>query len=442
MSEILSIQARWMINEQYQTIKDQHIIVENGKFSYIGKYSSENIPRDAEKIEYKKGLLIPPFINAHTHLPETLIRGLIDDASLQEWLFEHVWKVEPNMNSSDATIGAKLGALEMLSSGTIGFNDQYFYANEIAEVVELTGMKALLAPSIFENNPETGSIENGFKKNMEVLKKWHKKDNRIFIGFGPHAQYTVEEEMFKRIYEEAEKHDTFIHTHVNESRREVLEAEEKFGKNAVKLFNDWGILDRVFAAHCVHLDQIDRKLLKTNNVPILHNIQSNLKIGSGIAPIDEYINFGLNVVLGTDGSASNNNLDMLEEVRLTSLLHKGIREDPLLIDARTALKMGTSNASVLFPKGVYSGIIKEGEPADFVIVNQSSINMTPVINPLSNWIFSGNPSNVSLTASNGKILYRDNNFLTLNADKILEDAQLSSERMMSDSEYEAIEFRE
>lgn len=441
MSEIYSIEAKWTLGPNNETLKDQQILVEDKKIVYIGKFDGSKTPQGTERLKFPKSLVCPPFINAHTHIPETLVRGLIDDVDLKEWLFNHVWKVEPMMKAEDARVGAQLGVAEMIKSGTIGFNDQYFYSDQIAQVVYESGVKAFLAPSIFgEFNPESKTVDDAFNKSLEVIKKWHKKDDRIFVGFGPHAAYTVTEEMFLRIYEQAEKNDTYIHTHVNESRREVDEAFENNGESAVQTFDRLGILDRIFAAHCVHLDEKDIELLLKYKVPILHNLQSNLKIGSGIAPIPEYLDRGLQVMVGTDGNASNNNLDMLEEIRLIALLHKGIHQDPKLIDAKTALNMGTRNASVLFPKGVYSGILDEGHPADLIIVDQNRINMSPVINPFSNWIFSANASNVCFTMCNGKVLYNDGILTTLNEEKIIEAAQKSTDRMMSEANYSPVEF--
>ncbi len=440
MTDSYSIKAKWMIDKNFNTLKDQHIIIEDTKISYIGNYNSSEIPQGSEHIEYTKGLVVPPFINAHTHIPETLIRGLIDDVSLQEWLYEHVWRVEPMMKPNDARIGTQLGIAEMFSTGTIGFNDQYFFADEIAKVVIESGAKATLGPSIFDQGLEFDTAEEALSNNIALIKKWHGRENRIFIGFGPHAPYTVQEDMLLRIYEEAERYDTFIHTHLHETRKEVDQAIDKNGMTAITRLNSIGIMNRVRAAHCVHVDTRDRQILLDNNVTILHNPQSNLKIGSGIAPIPEYLDFGLNVTIGTDGNASNNNLDMLEEVRLTAMIHKGLNLNPKLIDAKTALKLATQNASSLFPDGVYSGKLEVGQPADLIVIDQNRINMTPVINPLSNWIFSSTSDNVVLTMSNGKLVYQDNELLTLDRDKIMDSAQRSTDRMMQDADYTAIEF--
>ncbi|MHA2274444.1 MAG: amidohydrolase [Candidatus Kariarchaeaceae archaeon] len=430
----LVIQAGWSYSEG-KLQKNRQIVIEDGLITYLGPQNSTEIATGVELRKFSKGLILPPFINSHTHISETLIRGICDDANLHEWLYDHVWKVEPQMKPEDAIIGAQLAVAEMLSSGTIGFVDQYFYADQIAEVVEQTGMKALLCPSIFDGNPESQEIEKSYEKNLEVLNRWHKRDNRIFIGLGPHAPYSVSDEFYLKIYEQAQKFDTKIHTHLNETKREVKESIDQFGLSPIEKMDKLEVLDRIIAAHCVHLSERDLSLLSQNDVSVLHTIQSNLKIAAGIANVPNLLDHGINVCLGTDGNASNNNLEMLEEVRLTAMIHKGVNLDPKIIDTQTALKMATENPAKIFPDGVVSGKISEGLNADIRVVDLNRVHTTPVINPLSNWIYSGNNQNVALTISNGKILYDEGKFTTIDIDTVMESAQKSTDRMMSDANY-------
>ncbi len=432
------IEARWMLDPAGRVKKDQLLVIENNKFTYVGDYKSDEIPQGSEKIRYDKGLIVPPFINAHTHIPMSLFRGIVDDESLQEWL-RHIWTIEPKLTPHDIKIGTELAMAEMLASGTVGFVDQYYYANEIAEVTHKTGMKAFLGPSIFNNNGETKTVDDSFKKNMEVLNKWHKKDGRILVGFGPHAPYSVDDEMYIKIYEQAEKYDTKIHTHLSESPREVEDSKAKTGLTPIAHMDKIGVLDRIIAAHCVNLEEADFKLLKDNDVTVLHNIQSNLKLGSGIADIPRMLDEGINVTLGTDGNASNNNLDLLEEVRLTVMLHRGIHNNPKQIDTYTAFKMGTVNAAKLLPD-VYSGRLETGQPADLVVVDMDKVNTIPVINPLSNYVFSANTNNIAITMSDGKILYQEGRHTTIDVDRVREETQKSIDRMMLETNYTAVEF--
>ena len=390
------IKAKYALKNNSDIIKDAEIEITGKLITYIGKERS-NRKEEFIYLNYPYGLVVPAFVNGHTHLPETLIRGLCDDEDLHTWLYDHVWRVEPNMTAEQAKIGASLGIAEMIRSGTIAFVDQYFYSNQIAEAVSESGVKAFLAPSIFEGNAETQTIEKAFQKNKEIFDNWHSHDNRIFIGFGPHAHYSVPEEWFKEIIAEAKQRNTKIHTHVSETEREVKEAKENYNLSPVAYLNKLEALDSVLAAHCIHMDDQDIALLHKNNVSILSNPQSNLKIGAGIAPIPYYLEKELNIVLGTDGSASNNNLDIMEEARLLSLLHKGLNKNPKLLPIKQILPLFTSNGSKIFPNNSYAGIISEGKPADLVVYNMNTVNNTPIIHPLSNMFFSSNVTDIIMT---------------------------------------------
>ena len=431
------VRVKFALKNSFELIENAEIEIENKTITYIGK------KRDIQKenfsyIYQEHGLAVPAFVNGHTHLPETLIRGICDDEDLHTWLYDHVWKVEPSMNCGQAKTGALLGIAEMMKSGTVAFIDQFFFSDQIAEAVSETGVKAFLAPSIFDGNPETKTIEKAFEQNKRVFHKWNSHDNRIFIGFGPHAPYSVPKTTFKEIIEETKLKGTKIHTHVSETQREVNESKTKLNTSPVEYLNALGGLQNVIAAHCVYTDEKDRKLLSQNKTTIVTNPQSNLKLGSGIAPIPDYLS-KINVILGTDGSASNNNLDIMEEVRLLSLIHKGLNKNPKILKIREIIPLFTSNASKIFPNNSYTGILAENNPADLVIYNLDSINNTPVINPISNWFFSSNISDIVLTMANGRILYQKTNgqdfFPTLDIDSVKKQAQQAIESMMTLSNY-------
>lgn len=432
------IKVKYALKNNSEVLKDAEIEVTDKNITYIGKKRSLK-KENYEYLEFEHGLAVPGFINGHTHLPETLIRGICDDEDLHTWLYDHVWKIEPSMSPRHAKVGALLGIAEMIRSGTVAFIDQYFYSNQIAEVVAETGMKAFLAPSIFDGNPETKTIEKAFDKNKQVFRDWNGYDNRIFVGFGPHAPYSVSDEWFKEILEETRKYGTKIHTHVSETMREVKETKEKFNSTPVEYLNKIGALEYILAAHCIHLTEQDISLLQQNKTTILSNPQSNCKIGAGIAPIPNYVKIGLNVILGTDGSASNNNLDIMEEARLLALLHKGLRTDPKILPIKEIIPLFTSNGNKVFPNKAYIGVLKENSPADIVIFNLNSANMLPVINPISNWMFASNPSDIELTMANGKILFRKRDgkeeYFTLNIEQIKKQAQKAIDEMMSVSNY-------
>jgi 5-methylthioadenosine/S-adenosylhomocysteine deaminase len=434
------LKVKYVLKNNNQLIEDAEIEIMGSKITYIGKKRQKNEnDEEFQHLEYPQGFIMPAFVNGHTHLPETLIRGICDDEDLHTWLFNHVWKVEPSMTAQQAKIGALLGIAEMVKSGTIAFLDQYFYSQEIAEAVAETGIKAFLAPSIFDGNPETKTIEKAFGKNKTIFDKWNGYENRIFIGFGPHAPYSVSKTWFDEIIAETIERKTKIHTHVSETVKEVMSAKKDFGCSPVEYLHKMKGLEHILAAHCIITDEKDKLLLKQNGTTILTNPQSNMKIGAGIAPIPEYLKENINIVLGTDGSASNNNLDMMEEIRLLSLIHKGLQKNPKILPIKELIPLFTSNAKNIFPKNSYTGILEKNNPADLVIFDMNTVNNTPIINPVSNFMFSSNPSDVILTMANGKIIYEKQEnkeiFYTLNINKVKHDAQKAIETMMKESNY-------
>lgn len=434
------LQAKYALKDNFEILKDAEIEIMGTSITYFGKKRS-GTKEEFTYLNFPYGLVVPAFVNGHTHLPETLIRGLCDDEDLHTWLYDHVWQVEPAMTAEQAKVGALLGIAEMVRSGTVAFVDQYFYANQIAEAVAESGVKAYLGPSIFEGNPETKTIEKAFQQNKKVFDAWHGHDNRLFIGFGPHAHYSVPEDQFTEIIAAAKERKTMIHTHVSETQREVKEAQENYKLSPVGYLERLGALDYILAAHCIHLDDSDIALLHKHKVTILSNPQSNLKIGAGIAPIPYYLEKDLNIILGTDGSASNNNLDIMEEARLVSLIHKGLHTNPKLLPMQQIIPLFTSNASKIFPNNSFAGILREGKPADLVVYDLHSVNNTPIIHPLSNMFFSSNSTDIILTMADGKILYEKiegkESFKTINIEEIQKKAQQAIEQMMSIADYTA-----
>ncbi|MFX1512310.1 MAG: amidohydrolase family protein [Promethearchaeota archaeon] len=429
-----AVDGAWLITPEYKVISDARVIVEDGKIVYAGpRDSSEASLSGHDRIYYPKGLIAPGFINGHTHIGETLVRGLCDDVTFQEWLYDHIWKVEPRMTADDCYWGTLLGCAEMISGGSIGFIDQYFYADKIASAVNEAGLKAFLFPSIFEPTPETKTMEEAFSKAIDVHKKWHGKDDRIFVGFGPHAPFTVDKDWLMKIVEKAILLETGIHIHLNETQQEVDDALQNWNCSPIEYCNKFGILDGLtLGAHCVHVTDKDMQILKEKEVSVLHCPQSNLKLANGIAPVEKMDENGINVCVGTDGQASNNNLDMLEELSFCAMVHKMDAKDPTVISAATALRFGTANPARIFPNNVAAGVIEEGVPADFVVYDMWRPNGVPMIHPLSNLIYSISSRNVVLTVCNGRILYQDGEYKTLKIEDVLTSCQKISERMVEE----------
>ncbi|UCE14258.1 MAG: amidohydrolase [Candidatus Heimdallarchaeota archaeon] len=433
------IDTKWIYYpKQNKLVEDGRILIEGNKIVYSGpKNDSQAISASHDRFNYSHGIATPGFVNAHTHLPEILLRGLVDDKDLHTWL-DQMWKYEPNMSASDAYWGSMLGIAEMLASGTVAFNDQYFYSNQMARAVDSSGIKAFLSPSIFyDGNPEANSMEEAFQHAQDTFKSWNGKNNRLWIGFGPHAPYTVGQEWFTRIADEARKLGTSLHTHFNETEREVQEALKKWGKRPVERMEEIGVLDTIqSAAHCIHLSDQEIELLRKHNISVLHCPKSNMKIGAGLADVPKLLKSDVNVCLGTDGQASNNKLDMIEEMAFEVLIHKGFGRDPTLIPSHEVIRMATAQASQLFPKGVYSGTLAEGTSADLTIINLDSIQTTPVINPVSHLTYAIGRENVEMTVVDGTILYLDGEFPTLDTIEIKEKAEKAIGNILDKTESE------
>ncbi len=429
----IAIDCKWLYYPaRNKFIENGRIVIEDNMIIYSGYRTNRKSQISGhERYEFKKGIALPGLVNAHTHLPESLLRGVCDDKPLQSWL-DVIWTVEPHMTPEDAYWGSLLGIAEMLSSGTVGFNDQYFYSNQIAKAADQTGIKASLAPSIFfEGNPEANSMEEAFKHAKNTISKWQGKNDRIWIGIGPHAPYTVDQEWFTVIAEEARNQDILLHTHLNETQYEVENSLKERGMRPIEWMEKEGLLDQIgSAAHCIHLSDSEMALLKKHNISVLHCPKSNLKIGAGIANVPKLLDSGVNVCLGTDGQASNNKLDMIEEIAMEVLLHKGIQQNPTILPSHEVIRMATTNASQLFPKRVYSGTLEENTRADVVVFDLDSVFTIPIINPISNLTYAIGRENVVMTIVDGQVLYQDNKLLTLDLEEIKKKSQQVTDLLM------------
>ncbi len=430
----LVIDGKWLYYPQSgKVLTDGRIVIEGNKIAYSGPRQGEGSNKKAghEYYNFEKGLIIPGLVNAHTHIPMTLQRGISENKPLQTWL-EHIWSIEPHLVPKDAYWGAMLGIAEMVASGTVGFNDQYFYSDQIAHAVHETGVKAILAPSIFfAGNPEASSMEEAFNHAKNVHTKWNGDNNRLWIAFGPHAPYTVEKEWFQAIADEARERETTIHTHLNETEYEVGESERAHSVRPVEWMEQIGVLDTInSAAHCVHLSQSEYDLLRKYNVNVLHCPKSNAKIGTGFADTPRLLKEDVNVCLATDGQASNNKLDMFEEMSFEALIHKAVYKDPTVVTSTEVVRMATCNAHSLFPKDVYSGTLLKDTSADLVVLDLDSPGTTPIIDPVSHLCYAIGRENVVMTVIDGSIVYQEGKFLTLDVKRVQDEAQRITNRLL------------
>jgi 5-methylthioadenosine/S-adenosylhomocysteine deaminase len=408
-------------------LKNGTVVIEDGKITEIGKKTDES----AETvIDAKNSVVMPGLVNTHTHAAMTLFRGYADDLQLADWLEGHIWPAEAKLTAEDVYKGSLLACLEMIRSGTTSFADMYFYMDETAKAVEASGLRASLCHGLIELwNEEKG--ETDLKEGKRFVRAWQgAADGRIKTMYGPHAPNTCSEEFLAKVREEASKDGAGIHIHLLETEAELLAMKERYGKCSVHLLEDIGFFGPdVLAAHCVWLSDGDIEILGKRGVNVSHNVISNMKLASGIAPVHKMLEKGVNVSLGTDGCASNNNLDLFEEMKTAALLHKVNTFNPTALPAWQVLQMGTVNGAKAL--GTETGMLKVGKKADLIVVDMKKPHLTPCFNVPSHLVYSARGSDVRTTIVNGKVLMDDYRVLALDEQKVMEEAQKAAEDLVA-----------
>ena len=406
--------------------KTANIAVEGSKILAIGEAPADFIAE--QTIDAKDMLAIPGFVNAHTHASMTLLRSYADDMELMTWLNDHIWPVEAKMISNDIYWGAALAAVEMIQSGTTTFADMYGpFMERVADVVTESGMRGVLSRGIIGVAPDG---EKKLEENVTLYEDYNGAANgRIKVMFGPHAPYTCPPDFLKKVAAAAQRLGAEVHIHMNETKAEIEQITKQYGKRPFEYVEDTGLFESpTLAAHCVHLSDDEIAIIKKHNIRVAHNPGSNMKLASGIAPVPRLLKEGVTVALGTDGTSSNNNLDMLQEVQLAALLHKVNEYDPLAVPAFEALKMGTEyGAKAVGLDGI--GRIAPGAKADIVLVSMKGAAWVPRFNEVSLLVYSGSAADVDTVICDGKVLMQHRELLTLDEEKIKYEAQKCAERL-------------
>jgi len=351
----------------------------------------------------------------------TLFRGFADDLPLKEWLEEKIWPQEAKLTADDVYWGSLLGICEMIRGGTVAFADMYFFMDEVAKAVAESGIKASLSVGMIGM---AGDENETLNRGVSFAKNWHNaEDGRIRVMLGPHAPYTCPPSFLEKVIDKAIEMSLGIHTHLSETYLEVENIKNMYGLTPIRLMDRVGLFNvPVLAAHCVFVDDEEIEILSEKGVGVAHNPQSNLKLASGVAPVKKMLEKGVKVGLGTDGPASNNNLDMWEEIRLVATLHKGVERDPICVPARDALIMATKNGMEILGFE-NSGIIKEGYKADLILVDVNKPHFYPRHNLVSHLVYSASSSDVDTVIVDGRILMEKRELKTLDEEKIMYEAE-------------------
>jgi 5-methylthioadenosine/S-adenosylhomocysteine deaminase len=407
-------------------IRDGAVVVKNKSITDVGSFADISKKYTSKKVLEGKGrALFPGLINTHTHAPMVYFRGLADDIPLNEWLEQHIWPAEAKWLSSEFVSDAsKLACLEMLKAGITSYCDMYFYSDAAGKTTEKIGMRAVLGSGILDFPTKFASTTDEYFENAEnFINNW-KGNELITPCIAPHATYTCGPETYKRAGNVAEKYDIPLHTHLAETRWEVAEIQNRYGKTPVEYLDSIGFLSkRLSAAHCVWLSDKEIEILAKRNVGVSHCVESNLKLASGFAPVTKMLKAGIKVSFGTDGAASNNDLNILSEMTTAAKLHKAVSEDSTALDNKTALLMATKYAAEVLGQGDKIGSIKPGKMADLVIANLEQPHLTPIYDIYSHIVYSMRASDIETVIVNGKIVVDNKKLTTMDESEILNKAR-------------------
>jgi len=417
-------------NATILTMNPKDPVVENGYLCVKGE-TIHNLGKGnpgayeaAKSIDAQGGLVLPGLINGHTHAPMTLFRGLADDLPLMDWLNHYIFPVERNMDADFVKVGSLLACAEMILSGTTTFCDMYLFEEQVAEAAKDAGMRCLVGEVLYDfPSPNYGTLENGFKYTEAMIQRWA-HDPLVSVAVEPHSLFTCSPDLLGTADALARKYQVPLILHLAETREEVKQVQERYGKSPVEHLNELGLLhNNLIADHCVHLSPRDLDMLAERGVRVVHNPESNMKLASGIAPVPAMLKKGITVGLGTDGCASNNNLDLFAEMDSTAKLHKVNSMDPTVMDAARVLKMTTIEGAKALGMEEQIGSLESGKKADFIVLDLDSPHLIPMYNPYSHIVYSARGNDVRHSVINGKLVMEDRRLLTLDLEEILAKAK-------------------
>jgi len=415
------------------TMDSQNNIIHNGMvaisgstISYIGK-GKKNTIKAKRNLDTKGGLILPGLINSHTHAAMSLFRGLADDLPLMEWLHNYIFPVEGKMDADFVRVGTLLACAEMILSGTTTFCDMYLFEEEVARAAKEAGMRSMVGEVIYDfPSPNYGTLEKGFIYTEALIERWE-KDPLINIAVEPHSLFTCGEELLRKANDLALKKGVPLILHLAETNEEVHEIEKRFNKRPVQHLKDLGLLgSHLIVDHCVHINKSEIELLAENNVCIVHNPESNMKLASGVAPVPDMIAKGITVGLGTDGCASNNNLDLFGEMDMAAKLHKVNNLDPTVMNAQTLVEMATIKGAKVLGLEKITGSLEVGKRADLIVIETNKPHLVPMYNPYSHLVYAASGHDVTHSIIDGNIVMEDRILLTLDVEDIIERSKEKS----------------
>ncbi len=422
------LHARWIlpITENDPLLNDHCVVIDNGRIiDILPSTKSSGLYNATIQHHYSQHLLMPGLINAHTHSSMSLFKGFADDLALHDWLENHVWPAETEwMSDHFVHDGSQLAIAEMLRSGTTCFNDMYFFPEVTAQVARDCGIRACIGliavdfPSAWADNADE-YIDKGL-----ALRDNYRSDPLIHTPFAPHAPYTISDKALIRIRTLADEMDLPIHIHLHETAEEIKQSINQHGMRPLERLNKLGLVSpNLMAVHLTQVTDDEIALLAASGSHVVHCPESNLKLASGFCPISKLIDAGINVALGTDGSASNNDLNMQGEMHTASLLAKGVSQSATSLPAMQTLRLATINGAKALGIDKITGSLEVGKYADIIALDFSALEMQPVYNPVAHAIYSATREQVSDVWVAGQHLLKDRELTTLDEEAIIENSQ-------------------
>ena len=403
------------------TYPEGFIAVKGDRIAAVGPAVGAAEWRAEREIDARGGLVMPGLVNAHTHAAMTCFRGLADDLPLMTWLNDHIFPAEARLKAEHVHLGTLLACAEMLLSGTTCFCDMYLFEDAVAEAAHAAGMRAVVGEVLYDfPSPNYGPIEEGFRYTEMLITKW-RRDPLITVAVEPHSPYLCAPDLLRRAAELAGRNGIPLVIHVSETASEVKTIRERYGRSPVQHLADLGVLGpNLLACHCVALDQADMDLLGAGDVKVVHNPESNMKLASGIAPVPELLARGICVALGTDGCASNNDLDMLSEMDTAAKLHKVATLDPTAVKAEAVLRMATIDGARALGLGDRIGSLEVGKQADLIVLDIRQPHLTPFYHPASHLVYAARGGDVTTTIVAGRVLMDDRRLTAMDVDAVMD----------------------
>jgi len=417
------------MDDQNKIIPDGLLAISGNTICYAGQAERGTI--SAQKaLDAQGGLILPGLINGHTHAAMTLFRGLADDLPLMEWLNNYIFPAESKMDSDFVRVGTLLACAEMIMSGTTTFCDMYLFEEEVARAAQEAGMRCLVGEVIYDfPSPNYGAMEQGLVYTAALIERW-REDPLVNIAVEPHSLFTCGVELLRKANEIALRKNVPLILHLAETKEELEAIEKKYGKRPVQHLKDLGLLGpHLIADHCVYINESEIELLAENKVRVVHNPESNMKLASGVAPVPEMMAKGITVGLGTDGCASNNNLDLFGEMDMAAKLHKANKLDPTVMDARTIIKMATISGATALGFEKITGSLEVGKRADVIVIDTNKPHLIPMYNSYSHLVYAAGGHDVKHSIIDGRIVMEDRRLLTLDVEDIIEKSKKKSKKV-------------